>query len=77
MACHSAVRAGQALSLQEMKALLTEMDDFPQSSFCPHGRRCPWNTLFISSKRFWTNCLMKLVLLARQLRKISSCLAFG
>jgi len=38
MACHSVVRAGQALSVEQMKNLLAEMDDFPLSSFCPHGR---------------------------------------
>lgn len=38
MACHSAVRAGQSLSFEEMKALLVQMDEFPLSSFCPHGR---------------------------------------
>ncbi len=38
MACHSVVRAGQSLSHEEMKQLLSEMDLFPLSSFCPHGR---------------------------------------
>jgi DNA mismatch repair protein MutL len=38
MACHSAIRAGQPLSTEEMKALLQQMDEFPLSSFCPHGR---------------------------------------
>lgn len=38
MACHSSVRAGQALSNEEMKELLIQMDEFPLSSFCPHGR---------------------------------------
>lgn len=38
MACHSAVRAGQALSSEEMRALLNSMDEYPLSSFCPHGR---------------------------------------
>ena len=38
MACHSVVRAGQALSLKEMQELLSEMDQFAFSSFCPHGR---------------------------------------
>lgn len=38
MACHSVVRAGQALSSQEMLNLLVQMDEFPMSSFCPHGR---------------------------------------
>jgi len=38
MACHSVVRAGQALGLDQMKSLLRDMDLFPLSSFCPHGR---------------------------------------
>lgn len=38
MACHSAIRAGQALSIAEMKSLLCQMDEFSLSSFCPHGR---------------------------------------
>ena len=38
MACHSAIRAGQVLSCQEMKSLLEQMDEFKLSSFCPHGR---------------------------------------
>ena len=38
LACHSAVRAGQALSVEQMTNLLSEMDEFPLSSFCPHGR---------------------------------------
>lgn len=38
MACHSVVRAGQALGIDQMRALLSDMDQFPLSSFCPHGR---------------------------------------
>jgi DNA mismatch repair protein MutL len=38
MACHSVVRAGQAMSLEQMKSILIQMDEFPLSSFCPHGR---------------------------------------
>lgn len=38
MACHSVVRAGQALSIAQMRELLEQMDEFPLSSFCPHGR---------------------------------------
>ncbi len=38
MACHSSVRAGQALSSEEMQSLLLQMDEFALSSFCPHGR---------------------------------------
>ncbi len=37
-ACHSAIRAGQRLSLSEMENLLRQMDEFSFSSFCPHGR---------------------------------------
>lgn len=38
MACHSVVRAGHTLSHEEMRQLLVQMDEFPLSSFCPHGR---------------------------------------
>jgi DNA mismatch repair protein MutL len=38
MACHSVVRAGQSQSVEQMHSLLAQMDDFPLSSFCPHGR---------------------------------------
>ncbi len=38
MACHSVVRAGQALSTEQMRELLVQMDEFALSSFCPHGR---------------------------------------
>lgn len=38
MACHSAIRAGQILSVPEMEALLDAMDEFPTTCYCPHGR---------------------------------------
>lgn len=38
MACHSAIRAGKSLDEKQMKELLIQMDEFPLSSFCPHGR---------------------------------------
>ncbi len=38
MACHSVVRAGQPLSFDQMHELLVSMEEFPLSSFCPHGR---------------------------------------
>jgi DNA mismatch repair protein MutL len=38
MACHSVIRAGQALSMSEMKSLLQQMDQFALSEYCPHGR---------------------------------------
>ena len=37
-ACHSAIRAGQVLSYQQMESLLEQMDRSSFSSFCPHGR---------------------------------------
>ncbi|MFZ4404575.1 MAG: DNA mismatch repair protein MutL, partial [Pseudobdellovibrionaceae bacterium] len=51
LACHSAVRAGQALSLEQMKALLVEMDEFPLSSFCPHGRPVSVEYSFIEMEK--------------------------
>ena len=38
LACHSSIRAGQELNSVKIKALLQQMDEYPFSSFCPHGR---------------------------------------
>jgi len=38
MACHSAIRARQALSMPEMKALLAQLDACDNPYHCPHGR---------------------------------------
>lgn len=38
MACHSVIRANQALAVSEIKALFKEMDDIDFKANCPHGR---------------------------------------
>jgi DNA mismatch repair protein MutL len=38
MACHGSVRAGDAISREEVAALLTALDDVDFAGHCPHGR---------------------------------------
>ena len=38
IACHSAVRAGDVLALDEMRALLRDLESCTQPQTCPHGR---------------------------------------
>jgi DNA mismatch repair protein MutL len=38
LACHSAIRAGQALGAEEIKTLLSQLDQVESPSHCPHGR---------------------------------------
>ena len=38
MACHGAIRANQALSEKQIKALLGQLDECHNPSHCPHGR---------------------------------------
>ena len=38
MACHGAIRANQALTVEQMKALLEQIDTCENSAHCPHGR---------------------------------------
>jgi DNA mismatch repair protein MutL len=49
MACHGSVRAGDAVSREEVEALLRALDAVDFAGHCPHGRplvmRMPWNEL--------------------------------
>lgn len=38
MACHAQIRANHHLTLDEMNALLKELDHYQFTDFCPHGR---------------------------------------
>ena len=38
MACHRSIRGGDFLKEEEMRALLREADEVPESQACPHGR---------------------------------------
>jgi len=38
LACHSAIRAGQQLSNEEIRELLNQMEQTQQARTCPHGR---------------------------------------
>jgi len=38
VACHSAVRGGQQLTLQEMRQLVQQLEGCAQPRTCPHGR---------------------------------------
>jgi len=38
IACHSVIRASRKLELQEIRALLKELDEVDFATQCPHGR---------------------------------------
>jgi DNA mismatch repair protein MutL len=48
LACHSAVRAGQVLSLEEMRELVKQLEKAASPRTCPHGRP---TMLYLSSGR--------------------------
>lgn len=49
MACHGSIRAGDAISPEEVRALLTALDEVDFAGHCPHGRpvvmRLGWTEL--------------------------------
>jgi DNA mismatch repair protein MutL len=49
MACHGSIRAGDAISAEEARALLAALDEVDFAGHCPHGRpvvmRLPWSEL--------------------------------
>ena len=38
IACHSVIRASRVLKMEEMQALLRELDETEFATQCPHGR---------------------------------------
>ena len=48
VACHAAVRAGQALSMSEMRELVSALERTPNPRTCPHGRP---TTIHLSTER--------------------------
>ena len=38
VACHGAVRVGDALEREEMEQIVADLDTIPFASTCPHGR---------------------------------------
>ncbi len=38
MACRGAIKAGEVLAPEAIRALLVQLDDISGSSHCPHGR---------------------------------------
>ena len=39
LSCHTAIRAGQTLSMEEMRDLVRQLEQTSLPHTCPHGRR--------------------------------------
>jgi len=46
LACHAAVRAGDAMTPEAVRDLLAQMDGVDLAAHCPHGRPVVWSTPF-------------------------------
>jgi DNA mismatch repair protein MutL len=48
LACHGAIKAGQSLSIDEMRALMRQLEETGSPRTCPHGRP---TMIYLSSKQ--------------------------
>lgn len=53
LACKLAIKAGQRLHIEEMAALLKQLDALNYSSTCPHGRPLWWKLTLEEMERFF------------------------
>jgi DNA mismatch repair protein MutL len=53
MSCHGMIRANQALTAQEIKALLNDLDSVDFNAQCPHGRPVLHRVSLVEMERFF------------------------